>query len=189
MRVLDEDPNVALVLVEQTLRNENGLQVLAQIGRHHPGVARVLISADDSPELVQAAVRTGAKGVLPKSFSIAQMLTAIQHVLDGHTCWPAAAMPLVPLVQTLVSPPLQPGSAPRRLFRRSSRPGSPPPLTARQLQVLQILGEGGSNAQIAAALAISERTVKAHLKGVFEALGVHTRVQALVQAKSQGLIG
>lgn len=173
VRALDEDPTVELALVDRTLHGEDGLQVLAHIGRRHPGVARMLISADDSAQLVRAAMAAGAQGFLPKSSSIAQMLAAIRRVLEGETSWPEAAS-------------FEPRHRPPSLA--SSRPASML-LTARQGEVLQLLGRGRSNAQIAAALGISERTVKAHFKGIFEALGVHTRVQALVQAKNQGLIG
>jgi DNA-binding NarL/FixJ family response regulator len=61
-------------------------------------------------------------------------------------------------------------------------------MTIRQLEVLELLGAGKSNADIAAELGITERTVKAHLKGVFDALGVDTRVKAVLRAGELGLL-
>jgi DNA-binding NarL/FixJ family response regulator len=61
-----------------------------------------------------------------------------------------------------------------------------PGLTLRQLEALKLLGEGYTNKEIARALAISERTAKAHVRAVFEALGVDNRTQAVVAAQRAG---
>jgi DNA-binding NarL/FixJ family response regulator len=119
-------------------------------------------------------MRAGAQGFLRKSLSIRAMVAALDEVLWGGTYWSAEE-------QTTTRAPGD--SAP-------SCPAAGPaaPLTARQLQALELLGQGQSNAQIAAELGISERTVKAHLTGVFDVLGVDTRVRALVRAKALGLV-
>ena len=171
LRLLDEDPTVDLVLVDFRLGGEDGLDALRRIGARHPSVARMLISGHDSSDLVKAAVQAGAQGFLPKSHSIAQAVSGIQTVLDGGVYWPDVA--------TLGLPPVRSSGE-----RATALPG----LTIRQVEVLQLLGEGKSNAEIAEDLGITERTAKAHLKGIFDALGVDTRVKALVRAQECGLL-
>ena len=165
LKLLDDDPTIDLVLVDRKLRGEDGMEALKRIGAQHPAVARVLISGDESDESVDAAMRAGAQGFLPKSLSIRMMLVAIDRILAGDVFWPA-------LLERAA------GSVPTEVFA----------LTVRQLEVLRLLGRGNSNAEIATQLQIGERTVKAHLKGIYEALGVDTRMRALVKAKDLGLI-
>lgn len=177
LQILADDPTVDLALIDFKLRNEDGLGGLRRIGAAHPAVARVLLSGHEADDLVQAAVRAGAQGFLPKAHSIAQMVVAIQTVLDGAVYWPprtgvaGAGSPSLPapLPPTSTSGPLQ-------------------AMTIRQLEVLELLGAGKSNADIAAELGITERTAKAHLKGVFDALGVDTRVKAVLRAGELGLL-
>jgi DNA-binding NarL/FixJ family response regulator len=176
LRILDDDPTVDLVLVDLRLGSEDGLKALGQIGARHPSIARMLISAYDSDDIVHAAVRAGAQGFLRKSQSIGEALSGIRSVLEGGVYWPGAAPS---------GPPPSTGSA-----RSPREPGAAAlhGLTIRQLEVLHLLGEGKSNAEIAEDLGISERTAKAHLKGIFDALGVDTRVRALVRAREWGLL-
>jgi DNA-binding NarL/FixJ family response regulator len=168
IRMLDDDPTFELVLVDRNLPSEDGLTALGELGTRHPEVARVLISGDDSAGMIDAAVHAGAQGFLPKSLSIGEMLAAINRVLDGDVFWPRSSV--------------------RSGKLRTPDDVAPPTLTPRQKQVLDLLCEGRSNAQMAESLCISERTVKAHLAGVFEALGVDSRVRALVKARALGLI-
>jgi len=171
LKILDDDPTVDLVLVDLRLGQEDGLEALKRIGAQHPPIARMLISAHESDEIAQAASRAAAQGFLPKSHSIGQMLAAIQRVLEGGVYWPA--------LRSAVGPSSRP-----------SPPGAPGlnGLTIRQLEVLHVLAEGKSNAEIAEDLGISARTVKAHLKGIFDALGVDTRARALIRAREGGLL-
>jgi len=171
---LDDDPTFVLALVDRRLRGEDGIEALRQIGRTHPAVARVLISAESSAQSVHAAMRAGAQGFLPKSLSIREMVAAIEEVLHGGVYWPGADQIDAPADH---SEPVSPCQS-----------FGPQALTARQMQALELLGQGKSNAEIAADLGISERTAKAHLKGVFDVLGVSTRVRALVKARALGLV-
>ena len=175
INLLDNDPTFELALVDRKLRSEDGLDALKQIGLKHPTVARLLISGEDSAELMAEAMRAGAQGFLPKSLSIGEMLAAIGRVLDGDVYWPVREPPHVAIEAS-------------RMQMAPDTPASPT-LTARQSEVLRRLAEGKSNAEIAVARCISERTVKAHLKGAFDSLGVDSRVKALIKARELGMIG
>jgi DNA-binding NarL/FixJ family response regulator len=162
LRMLHEDPTFDLVLVDRKLGCSDGLDLLREIADRHPDIARMLTSADTSSGIVMAAVKAGAQGFVPKDGSIAETVAAIERVLAGELCWPDefAGPEFIAL----------------------------PDLTQRQRETLRLLARGHSNAQIAHALGISERTVKAHLKAIYEALSVDTRVQALVKARELGLL-
>ncbi len=66
--------------------------------------------------------------------------------------------------------------------------GNPAPLTLRELEVLALLARGATNREIAAALVITERTVKFHMTNILAALGARSRTEALIQAARRGLI-
>lgn len=163
LHCLDEDPAVELVLADLKLAHEDGLDALRRVGAAHPSVARVLISGDDTPDVRSAAQRAGLQGFLPKALPVADMLAAIRKVLDGEVIWPQATDHVA--------------AAP-----------APNPFSPRQQEVLQLLAAGHSNAEMAAMLGIAERTVKAHLGVLFEALGVDSRTRALARARHLGLI-
>ncbi len=162
IQVLDEDPTFELVLVDLRLPGEDGLDVLRSIGARHPSVARMLLSADDSSEVLARAMRSGVQGFLSKSLSITEMLAAIQRVLDGEVFW---------------SSPMGDGANPCPDIL----------LTPRQSEVLRLLAEGHSNAEMAMTLGIAERTVKAHLGSLFDVLGADSRTRALAKARQLGL--
>jgi DNA-binding NarL/FixJ family response regulator len=67
--------------------------------------------------------------------------------------------------------------------------GSLPALTARQAEILDLLAEGHGNKEIRYRLGIAERTVRAHLTELFQLLGVHGRMPAVIRARELGLIG
>jgi DNA-binding CsgD family transcriptional regulator len=73
-------------------------------------------------------------------------------------------------------------------IRHDRPPARHPHLTPRQHEVLHLLADGASTDEIAAHLHISRETVRNHIRGVFRALGVHSRVQAIVVAQADGLL-
>jgi len=77
------------------------------------------------------------------------------------------------------------------LIRRGGEVYEPAPdrLTAREHDILELLGEGMSNKAIARSLHIAPETVKSHVKRIFEKLGVGRRAQAVVRAETLGLVG
>lgn len=160
--VLAVHPQIDLVLVDRWLEAADGLHVIDVIGSRHPAVSRMIVSGDASPAAIEACRSAAVQGFLPKSLPRDALIAAIERVLDGGEHWP-------------LSPTLPAG------------PGGSG-LTDRQREVLALLAHGHSNAQIAAALGIAERTAKAHMAGIFDALSVDNRVMALVRARELGLV-
>jgi DNA-binding NarL/FixJ family response regulator len=138
--------------------------------------ARVLIlTMFDLDEYVFEALRAGASGFLLKDRPPEELVDAVRVVASG---------------EALLSP-----SVTRRLieeFARRRDPPTPPPvleeLTDREREVLELMGQGLSNAEITERLFVAETTVKTHVGHVLQKLGLRDRVQAVVLAYESGLV-
>ncbi|GAA3396412.1 response regulator transcription factor [Cryptosporangium minutisporangium] len=138
----------------------------------------LLLTTFDLDEYAFAGLRAGAAGFLLKDVPTTELVSAIRSVHDGDA---------------VVAP-----STTRRLLDRFlphlPGPEAPAPdafaeLTAREREVLVLIAQGLSNAEISEALFLSEGTVKTHVSRVLTKLGVRDRVQAVVLAYQSGLVG
>jgi DNA-binding NarL/FixJ family response regulator len=165
----EQEPDV--ILLDLKLPAMDGLAVLAELAElrntpdqktagQNPRVL-VLTSVTD-PVAAGQAMRQGAAGVLYKDVDPDALVRAIRAVHDGHLL-------------------LAPGAA-DTLLRSGSRAPGLDALTAREREVLAELAQGRSNREIARALHVSEKTVKAHVSSVLAKLGVQDRTQAALFA-------
>ena len=161
---LDAEPGIDLVLLDLHMPGNHGLAGLAAIRAQHPGVAVVVVSANDDPRVVRRALDHGAAGYLPKSTGLDDLRGAIRSVLALEQWLPPA------LRSAVDSAPSTPSDA-----ALAARLAS---LSPQQFRVLVLVAEGLLNKQIADRLDVQERTVKAHLTAIFERLGVRNRTQA-----------
>jgi DNA-binding NarL/FixJ family response regulator len=161
LQALQRDGDIGLVLLDIHLRGDDGFKALKTIGERFPTTACIMISGDEQHGVAARAISTGASGFIPKSFTADEMIAAIRQVLSGDVFTPAPA---------------------------SLAPAEPSGLTLRQLEVISMLGRGFSNKEIARALDVAERTVKAHVSAVFEALNVRNRTQAVLVAQRRGYL-
>lgn len=166
--ILDNEPDVALVLLDLALPGARGFDVLADLQLDYPGVPIVVLSATHDKATVTAARAAGARGFIPKTASAEELLHAIEHVLAGGTC-------LQPVITTETA-----GDgvhiAPDALG-----------LTARQADVLKLLVQGKPNKLICRDLRLSEGTVKVHVSAILKALHVHSRTQAVATLAGRGI--
>jgi DNA-binding NarL/FixJ family response regulator len=170
LELLRHSPSIELALIDLVLPTSDGLTALALYADEFPHVPRLLISGKEDPAVVRQARDAGASGFIHKSMPLDRLLVALRRVLDGHAYFEASA-------SSLAEEP-------------SSSTGEPQgELTLRQLEVLRLLGEGRSNKEISAALAIADRTVRAHLTELFRTLKVASRTQAILAAQRLGLLG
>ena len=140
-------------------------------------VSRVLmLTTFDSDEYVYTALRAGASGFLLKDTPSQHLVTAIRSVAAGDA---------------LIDPAIT-----RRLiqqFVRATRPSTAVPeqlaaLTPREREVLRVIAQGLSNAEIARDLTVEENTVKTHVGRILTKLGLRDRVQAVVLAYESGFV-
>jgi two-component system nitrate/nitrite response regulator NarL len=165
--LLERHPEIDVVLIDVRLPGMDGFAALAVYSERFPTIARIVVSGDDDPALMRRAFGSGASGYIPKSLPVDEVALAIQRVLAGEMFVP-------------------PDTA--ALSTRASAVGAGA-LTLRQVEALRLLGEGYTNKEIARALAITERTAKAHVAAIFEALEADNRTQAVLAAQRLGYLG
>jgi DNA-binding NarL/FixJ family response regulator len=160
-----EELHPDVVLLDLRMPDADGLAALRGL-REHENPARVLvITSFTDPAAVAPAVRAGAAGYVYKDVDPPALAAAIRAVHAGHVL-------LHPDVAGLLA----------------AGPGPTLSLTAREREVLIEIGRGRSNREIAKALALSEKTVKAHVSAVLAKLGVPDRTQAALHAVRAGLV-
>jgi DNA-binding NarL/FixJ family response regulator len=155
-----------LVVLDLFLPGMTGLAAIGEIGRLRPDLPVMVLTSSEDPEDIRLALDRGASGFVPKSAAPTTLLSAMRLVLAGEIYIP----PLVLARQV----PAHSGAGQR--------------LTERQTQVLRRLAQGESNKEIARALNLSEKTVKAHLSTIFKALGVANRTHAIAAARLAGIL-
>ncbi len=137
----------------------------------------LILTTFDLDEYVFESLTAGASGFLLKDVPPEQLTAGIRSIAGGDAL-------LAPAVtRRLIDEFVQSGR------RRTTSPPELGELTPRELQVLQLVAQGLSNAEIAAALFVEETTVKTHVSRVLTKLGLRDRVQAVVLAYESGLVG
>jgi DNA-binding NarL/FixJ family response regulator len=166
--VLDNEPDVALVLLDLALPGARGLDFLGDLKLDYPGVPIVVISATHDQATIVAALGAGAHGFIPKSADAAMLLDAVRHVLEGGVYLPSGAAPMPDGNGVRI--------APEALG-----------LTARQADVLRLLARGMPNKLICRDLTLSEGTVKVHVSAILKALRVRSRTEAIAALARRGI--
>jgi two-component system, NarL family, response regulator len=153
-----------VTLMDLRMPGMNGIATMSVILREFPQSRFIVLTTYDGDEDIYRALQAGAWAYLLKDMLIDEILTAIRAVHSGERRIPAAVG--------------------KRLAERMSGTA----LSARELDVLQLLGKGRSNREVAAELAITEATVKGHVTNILSKLGVTDRTQAVIIALKRGLI-
>jgi len=176
-----------VVLMDLSMPVLDGIAATALLRERLPGVpvwVRTTYPEDDS---VFPGLRAGARGYLTKDADDDQVEAAIHHLYDGRT-W------LDPVVQARLVASIQPGGIvpvdPARSQDAPEQGTGPLPdgLTPREAEVLTLIAEGLSNAQICARLVVSPATVKTHINRVFAKIGANDRAQAVRYAYRNHLV-
>jgi DNA-binding NarL/FixJ family response regulator len=158
-----------VVLMDVRLPGMDGIEGTRRIKAEHPPVRVLILSAYTGVEVVSRAASAGASGVLAKEGALADIVSAIRTATEGSV-----------LVDSLA---LGEGTAEARDLVEQERG-----LTAREQEVLGLMGEGCNPKTIARHLGISVETVRGHLKAILAKLDAHTQLEAVMTAQREGLL-
>ena len=169
MRLIEEHPDVDLILLDLNLPDRDGFSVLTDLRESHPAISVVVMSAQQDHDSVIKALTGGALGFIPKSATREVILGAMQLVFSGGVYMPPRAL-------------LAQEQAPQR-------PVTPTDLglTERQMEVLTLIMQGKSNKAICRVLDLSEPTVKSHVSAILRALKVSNRTEIVVAVTALNL--
>jgi DNA-binding NarL/FixJ family response regulator len=178
----EHQPDV--VLMDIRMPHLDGIEATGRIlaaGGTAAGVRIIILTTFDLDQYVYAALAAGASGFLLKDVTPEHLIGAVQLVRTGD------ALLAPSITRRLVETFAPRMGATGRAGTADARHGDLSALTPRELEVLRLIARGMSNAEIAAALTLSEATVKTHVARILTKLGLRDRVQAVVLAYETGL--
>ncbi|MBI5287689.1 MAG: response regulator transcription factor [Chloroflexi bacterium] len=164
-----------VVLMDIHMPECDGIEATRLIKAEHPDVKIVILTVSDEDDDLFEAIKAGAEGYLLKNLRPDELIQMLRSVVANEA-------------------PLSPAIASKLLgeFRRHPRDEEKQPhgpeLTSREREVLQLVAEGMSNAEIGLKLCVVEGTVKNHLHNILEKLHLQNRVQAAAYAMRAGLV-
>ncbi|MBD2072361.1 response regulator transcription factor [Phormidium sp. FACHB-592] len=156
-----QQPDVTLM--DLRMPEMEGVPAITVICNEFPNARIIVLTTYDTDEEIYRGLRAGAKGYLLKDSEPEELLTAIRTVNRGQQYIPPNVA--AKLVQRMTGPEL----------------------SDRELEVLQLIGQGMSNQEISTALNISESTVKTHVNRILSKLNVKDRTQAAITALKRGI--
>jgi DNA-binding NarL/FixJ family response regulator len=198
-QALELEPDV--VLMDLNMPRCNGVEATERLRRLRPDALVVVLTTYSDDAWVFSALAAGARGFLTKDAGADEILRAITDVAAGHAQldpavqrrllealsggdgFTAARVPAgpVPAAQTV------PAAGPVSAAETAGPAEQPEGLTPREAEVLAHIAAGESNAEIAAALFVSEATVKTHINHIFSKTGLRDRAQLVGYAFRHGL--
>lgn len=166
--VKEQQPDV--VLMDLEMPGMDGIEAIQQIIGKNPGARILVLTSFATDERVFPAIKAGALGYLLKDAGPEALVQAIRQVHRGESS-------------------LHPKIA-RKLIEEMAHPAEHPPtadpLTAREVEVLQLVAQGMSNQEIADKLVIGEATVRSHVNSILRKLHLASRTQAALYALREG---
>ena len=176
-----ETPNLALCLIDFHIPGEDSVDGLMLLRAAAPESRFLVFSGSESDEDLRLALEVGVDGFLPKSSPPEVVEAAVRLVLAGGRYLPER---VGNLAFGTSAPTITQAARPNEV-RRSARTC---PLTERQMVVLSLLSDGGSNKEIARSLGISPATVKVHVAQIIGIFGARNRTEAVARARQDGLL-
>jgi len=157
-----------IFLVDIRLPGIDGLEVTRRLKDEHPDVRVIILTANEDPAYATEAMKAGAKAYVLKSAEGEEVLDTVRMVAHGHAVLDRRAW--------------------KALGEQGRSRGEQFGFTAREMDVLRLLGKGYRNREIAESLGISPTTVKTHVARIFRRFEVNDRTDAVVTAFRLGII-
>jgi DNA-binding NarL/FixJ family response regulator len=166
------DPDV--ILMDVRMPNLDGVEATRRLVESGARARVLVLTTFDLDEYVYAAIRAGASGFLLKDVEPTELVDAIRVVAAGNSLFGPEATQR--LLERFAEPPA------------STRAVELDQLTDREREILSLMANGLSNAELAQRLYLTEATIKSHVSSILRKLGVRDRVQAVITAYESGLV-
>jgi NarL family two-component system response regulator YdfI len=159
-----------VVLMDLRMPRMDGIAAIRQIKAKYPQVEIVILTTYDEDEYIIKGLQAGARGYLLKDSGRQALFDTIRAAARSESLLPST------VIDRVVA------------HLSGGKSSQPAPLSDREMEVLGLMAQGAANKEIALQLSISERTVKAHVTGILNKLGVNSRTEAVALALRQGLL-
>lgn len=168
-----------LLLTDLGLPDGSGLVIIEACRRLHPDTDIMVTTSSSDEEQVLACIEAGASGYVLKESGYPDVVRALLEVQSGGS-------PISPVIARKVLTRMR-----RPLLERRADPeeGNLERLTRREKAILELIARGSSYAKVADALGLSVGTVQTHIKHIYGKLSVHSRGEAVYEARRRGLLG
>ncbi len=163
-----------IILMDISMPHMNGLEATRRIKQKYPGIPVLILSMYNNPKLVVRALKAGASGYILKESMVEELTLALRAVMEGNIVVSSLVQGVE--VQTYLAGVRLPEVNPLQA------------LTTREWEILQLLAEGKTAAQIAQSLVISINTVYTHQKNIKSKLGLRNHTEMVRFALKHGML-
>jgi DNA-binding NarL/FixJ family response regulator len=170
-QALQTNDPIDMLLLDVSMPGMAGMGSIQQIVAKHPDLKIVLFSGSVSSEFVFQSLQAGVRGYVPKTLPLRSLTSALRLVLSGQVFLPMSLLSEVDGTPSF-----------------ESRGDNQKILTAKEVNILNLVSDGKTNKEIAWALGASEVTVKMYLRTIFNKLGASNRTHAVMLAKAKSLL-
>lgn len=170
--LLQENPDIDLVLLDLKLNDSSGIESLLALRKHGSNTAIVILSGEQDSDVIHACIDNGAMGFISKAATHEELIDAIKLIVAGGVYLPKE------ITSTYHDAQSKPEKSHVALLAS---------LSDRQREVLTYLLQGKPNKTISEKMNISQNTVKAHLSAIFKILGAKNRTEAVYFAARAGV--
>ncbi len=171
-RMIARQSRPDVIIMDISLPKLNGIEAAKLIKAEAPGIAILMVSANNSPFYIQEALKAGAAGFLLKEASLKEIISAVRLVCSGEAVFDMQVT----------------GKFLHELLDGKKSQKELEKLHPRELQVLALTARGIINKEIARSLNLSERTVQSHLVHIYRKMHVCSRTEAVLQGLKTGLL-